>query len=81
MKRPKQQPELREVDALVIADELVDRNAHHPVVYDGSRYEGGPDAKWIFFYRIQMQAGVVDPSHVIVVVDVLTKEATFFPTM
>lgn len=83
MKWPKQKPALPESEARVIADEYVTAELGFLPTCDRSTYEGNPGASWSFIYRIPTEAGAVmtDPSHWVVVVDVQTKAARFFPLM
>lgn len=82
MRRPKQRPRMSEQEAGALADELVARELGTVPPCDGGSYEGAPSVSLAFSYRIETEAGaVVDPSHLIVIVDVDTRTASYFPTM
>lgn len=82
MRRPKQRPRMTAQAARAIADKLVVRERGGVPPSDGARYEGAPNAAWTFSYRRETVPGeVTDPSHLLVVVEVEMKKASFFLTM
>jgi hypothetical protein len=94
-KKPKYR--LAEEEARAIATAfLLEKVPHVPVIpasersepvphvpqCDGSKYESGQPAHWVFLFKIPMLGGwIQDPSHWIVLVDCDARTAEFFPVM
>ncbi len=72
-------------DAHRIADAFVLERRGRPLPHDGSQYVPGDEPRWEVYYKNLLPGGdalvVVDPSHVIVLVNVRTRTASWFHTM
>ncbi len=71
---------MSEHEARSIADELVGAALGHVPPCEGAHYEGGSHPEWTVHYRTPTKPNeVIDPATILVVVDVETRVAKFFP--